>query len=149
LATFAAERASACMRATLRTSRRWRLRLLCGSAVLLLCGVLDGLVATLTLRLAPAPRPRTSSQLLLQHYEAREVSFARQARRIVFLHIHKAAGSTLCQLAQDAGELVARDSNCNLKGEWKRALAAGTPAEQCRALRCVRASVAFPLSSCL
>lgn len=53
----------------------------------------------------------------------------------MFLHVHKAAGSTICQLALDAGELVNRDNNCNLVGAAKRALAAGTTASQCAALR--------------
>ena len=48
----------------------------------------------------------------------------------------QAAGSTLCQLAMDAGELVNRDNNCNLQEAPKRALAVGNPATQCTAFRC-------------
>jgi hypothetical protein len=82
-------------------------------------------------------QPRTDAQLLLQHYDARQLLLRRRARRLVFLHIHKAAGSTVCQLAIDAGELVNRENNCNLAGAAKRDLAAGTEAEQCSALRWV------------
>ena len=85
----------------------------------------------------PGVQLRTDAQLVLQHYDARQLLFRRRARRIVFLHIHKAAGSTVCQLAIDAGELVNRDNNCNLAGAAKRDLAAGTEAEQCSALRWV------------
>lgn len=110
-----------------------------------LCACVGCTLACLTclaLLLARRPSPpdaqlRTDAQLVLQHYDARQLLFRRRARRIVFLHIHKAAGSTVCQLAIDAGELVNRDNNCNLAGAAKRDLAAGTKAEQCGALRWV------------
>jgi hypothetical protein len=57
------------------------------------------------------------------------------------------AGSTLCQLAMDAGELVDRDANCNLRDAAKRALAAGAPAAQCRAFRCASTLALSPSCS--
>ena len=102
-------------------------------------------------------RVRTHPSLLLQHYNARELLFRRDGKRVYFLHIHKvrhaaarfadepepcvqAAGSTLCQLAMNAGELVNRDNNCNLQDAPKRALASGNPASQCAAFRCAAAA---------
>ena len=104
-------------------------------------------------------RVRTHPSLLLQHYNARELLFRRDGKRVYFLHIHKvrggastlwrrslslvrvqAAGSTLCQLAMNAGELVNRDNNCNLQDAPKRALASGNSVTQCAAFRCAAAA---------
>jgi hypothetical protein len=92
-------------------------------------------LVSLTQSSAFASKQRTDAQLLLQHYDARQLLFARAAARVVFLHVHKAAGTTVCQLAMDAGELVNRSNNCNLDGDAKRNFAVGTVNKQCGALR--------------
>ena len=124
-----------CMHAPLtrKLLRRYPRVFCCGTALFAVLSLL--VVTSRPRRLDVGDIRRTDQQLLLQHYDARQLLFRRGGRRVLFLHIHKAAGSTVCQLAIDAGELVNRESNCNLDGAAKRGLAAGTAGEQCTALR--------------
>jgi hypothetical protein len=55
-----------------------------------LCGLQLHRSAAAALRRSLRPAPRTNAALLLQHYAARELLFRRGAKRIYFLHIHKA-----------------------------------------------------------
>lgn len=116
------------MRRLTQLSRRPRRALLLTPALLL------ALLITLLFVLPAAPPKPTEAQL--QHLRTRELLFARPAHaRVAFLHIHKGAGSTVCHAAQLAGELASAAENCNLAGPSKRALATGSPAAQCAALR--------------
>jgi hypothetical protein len=60
----------------------------------------------------------------------------RQRQPALFLHIHKAGGSSVCRVAAVNGESTWRQSNCNAAGARERvALARGEPAEQARAVQ--------------
>uniref|UniRef100_A0A7S3NIZ3 Heparan-sulfate 6-O-sulfotransferase n=1 Tax=Aureoumbra lagunensis TaxID=44058 RepID=A0A7S3NIZ3_9STRA len=48
-----------------------------------------------------------------------------EGRRIYFLHLHKAGGTTVCHVARVANGLVAPKRNCNLPGDGPRTLDKG------------------------
>jgi hypothetical protein len=64
--------------------------------------------------------PRTNAALLLQHYAARELLFRRDAKRVYFLHIHKARCAAS---ASTLGHHNAHERLC--AGCWQHALPGG------------------------
>lgn len=61
-----------------------------------------------------------------------KASFARHKKPMLWLHIHKAAGTTICHLARDNGENVVQPSiNCNWEGKDQRLNFMDAPSVTC------------------